>query len=204
MQPPEKTMPLDATALTSIDTLRAWLAAGRTAETDGRLADDPLADLINRASSAIATWCDREIVAPADPVTYTFDGDGGQRLILPEWPLIAVTSVTVGGQTIPPAGDTDPLGWLAQPAEAWLTLQGYRFEHGVRNVSVVARLGYDPTLAATQPRHRRALETFEQACLLLCAHWFDQPEPGVAPPGGDGLPTEVKQLVAPFRRAGVL
>jgi len=34
MQPPEKTMPLDATALTSIDTLRAWLASRRGARVE--------------------------------------------------------------------------------------------------------------------------------------------------------------------------
>lgn len=201
-------MALNANALTTVARLRQWVSAGLPEETGGRLSDEALEALINQASAALEAWCDRVLVAPAEPVTYTFDGDGGQRLILPEWPVVSVSGVTVDGDAVPARGDVLGLGYVVRTYEGWLALVGYRFASGEQNVTVSARLGYDATLARTDRRHRRALDDLEQACLQLAAHWFAEPSALPTPEAGRpeldaGLPAPVKGLLQPYRRWGV-
>lgn len=201
-------MALHANALTTVARLRQWVSQGLPEETGGRLSDEALEALINQASGALEAWCDRLLVAPSAPVTYTFDGDGGQRLILPEWPVVSLAGVTVDGDTLPARSDALGVGYVVRPYEGWLALVGYRFATGVQNVVVSARLGYDATLAATDRRHRRALDDLEQACLQLAGHWFAQPAavPSAGAGRGEldaGLPAEVKGLLQPYRRWGV-
>jgi hypothetical protein len=204
-------MALNSNALTSIDKLRAWLTQGATSETTGRLAENNLEALINRASSAIEGWCDRVLIAPATDQTYTLDGNGDRRLILPEWPVVSLTSLTIDGQEIAERADLMGLGYIVRSAEAWLNLVGYCFTQGVANVEVVARLGYDAAASATDRRHQRALDDLEQACLLLCRFWFEKPAPGrTTVSAGQQVdryepaswPAEVVGLLQPYRRLG--
>ncbi|MBI2300284.1 MAG: hypothetical protein HYU66_15290 [Armatimonadetes bacterium] len=204
-------MSLNANALTTVATLRQWLTQSLTPETDGRLSDANLEALINRGSGAIESWCDRALVAPATALTYTFDGDDGRRLVLPEWPVVSVSTVSVDGESIPARPSLLAEGYVVRPGEAWIELVGYRFSRGIANVTVSARLGYDATLAATDRRHRRALDDLGQACLLLCAYWFEKPVGGRLTSGVEGhlqsfqpdlWPEEVKALLLPYRRLG--
>lgn len=203
-------MPLQANALTTVAALRAWLAQGATEETDGRLDDEALTALIGRASGAIESWCDRTLVAPAEARTYRLDGNGLTRLLLPEWPLLSLTSLTIDDHAIPEREAGGP-GWLARAEEACLLLDGYTFTRGLGNVVAVARLGYDAATAATDRRHRRALDDLEQACLMLAAFWFEKPAAArltVTIEGrgesydSTGWPAEVRGLLAPYRRLG--
>jgi hypothetical protein len=205
-------MALNANALTTVSRLREWLSEGLTATNGGRFSDERLTALINGASAAIEAWCDRVLVAPAQPVTYTFDGDGGEKLVLPDWPIVAVSTLTVDGRTVPARSDPLGVGYVVRPYEGWLALVGETFGRGTANVVVQARLGYDATLALTDRRHRRALADLEQACLLLAALWFEKPAAArLASTVGthatryaDGeLPAEVRGLLAPYRRWGV-
>jgi len=204
-------MALAANALTNVPTLRAWLTQGRTNETGGRLADGALEGLINRASAAIEGWCRRSLVAPAEPRTYTFDGDGGCRLLLPEWPVVSVDSLTVDGLAIEERATVFGAGYVVRRREGALLLVGHRFAHGQQNVVVRARLGYDSALAESEPRHGAALADLEQACLMLCALWFDKPSAGAYEAVDEGatrrddpapIPPEVEGLLFAYRRVG--
>ncbi|NUQ01771.1 MAG: hypothetical protein HUU35_18150, partial [Armatimonadetes bacterium] len=159
-------MALGPQALTTVPALRAQLAGGATDDTTGRLAEASLAALIERASAAIEGYCDRVLLAPTDDQTYHLDGNGEQRLVLPEWPIAALTSLRIDGEDIAPRGD-GPSGYVAREAEGWLDLRGHTFTVGLGNIEVVGRLGYDPVLALSERRHRRALADLEAACLLL-------------------------------------
>jgi len=111
--------------------------------------------------------------------------------------------VTIDGQIVPPREHPLGQGWVARYAEAWIELFGYTFAAGRQNVAVVCRLGYDPVLAETDRRHSRALGDLEQACLLLCAAWYRQPQAAWSasePPAA--LPDDVLRLLAPYRRLG--
>ncbi len=194
---------MSSAALTTVTALRQWLSQNATDDHGGRLADEPLTALIERAGAAIESYCDRLLLAPSAEQTCRFDGDGSRRLILPEWPLVSLSRVTVDGQAI--AAREHPLGqgWVARYAEAWIELFGATFTAGRQNVEVDCRLGYDRALAETDRRHSRALGDLEQACLLLCAAWYGQPQAawadGEPPPD---LPAEVRRLLAPYRRLG--
>lgn len=203
-------MALPDNALTTVAALRQWLTQDATAETDGRLAEPTLEALIARCSSAIEAYCDRTLRAPAEPQTYVFDGAGGTRLVLPDWPVVELLTVTVNDEPVPERGATG-IGYVLRAAEAWIDLIGYSFTRGVGNVVIVARLGYDATLAATDRRHRRALDDLEQASLHLARYWFEKPAAARLTGGVEGRPdsyevdlwpAEVKGLLAPYRRLG--
>lgn len=205
-------MALAANALTRVPTLRAWLTQGRTNEADGRLSDEALEGLIGRASAAIEGWCRRSLVAPADPQTYTFDGDGGCRLLLPEWPVVSFDSLTVDGLAIEERTSVFGAGYVVRRREGTVLLVGHRFAYGQQNVVVQARLGYDAALAEAEPRHGAALADLEQACLMLCALWFDKPSAGAYEAVDEGetrrddaapVPSEVQGLLFAYRRVGV-
>lgn len=205
-------MALATNALTDVPTLRAWLTQGRTLETEGRLSDDALERLINRASAAIEGWCRRSLRAPAEAATYRFDGDGGCRLLLPEWPVASFDSLTVDGQAIAARETVFGTGYVLREREGTVLLVGHRFADGTQNVEVQARLGYDAALAESEPRHAAALADLEQACLMLCALWFDKPAAGEVAVLEEGvsrdheataLPPEVEGLLFAYRRVGV-
>ena len=204
-------MALDDNALTTVATLRQWLTQDATADSSGRLADAALEGLIGRATAAIEGYCERALIAPATAETYTLNGSGGQRLILPEWPLLELTSLTIDDQAIPERASLADAGYTVSAAEACLELTGYAFTRGVGNVVAVARCGYDPALAETSRRHRQAVRDLEQACLHLCAAWFWEPVAGrtMVNQGGavieleaEPWPAVVRGLLAPYRRLG--
>ena len=204
-------MPLADNALTDVTTLRAWLTQGRTIEADGRLSDDALEALINRASAAIEGWCRRSLRAPAEAQTYRFDGDGGCRLLLPEWPVASFETLTVDGQAIDERATVFGTGYVVRRREGTVLLVGHRFAHGEQNVEVRARLGYDAALAEAEPRHGAALADLEQACLMLCALWFDKPAAGSYEAVDEGatrradaapVPPEIEGLLFAYRRVG--
>lgn len=211
-------MALTANALTTVARLRSYLSRSRTAATDGELGTDRLEDLINAASAHIETYCDRHLICPATAQTYTLDHDGGSLLVLPEWPIVAITSITDLWDNVAIAARTAPYGdgYYAHSEDGRIDLYGYAPAAGEGVIQVVARLGYDATTAAlTTPiarRHARALAELEQACWMLCYHWWSNPNPGAEAVTIDQMamtirpepmPRPVAQLLAGYRRPPV-
>lgn len=204
-------MALDDHALTTVATLRQWLTQDATAESTGRLCDTALEGLIGRATAAIEGYCNRALLAPAEAVTHTLDGTGSRRMLLPEWPLLELFSLTIDEQSIPARTGGAEVGYTISAAEACLELSGYVFTSGVANVVAVARCGYDRALADTSRRHCQAVRDLEQACLHLCAAWFWEPVAGRTRVDQGGVsvelepepwPAVVRGLLAPYRRLG--
>lgn len=118
-------------------------------------ADPVLSALIVRESAHIRSILNRGLLVPT---TYTqqFSGQGTRQLVLPEWPLLSLTSLVVDGTTIPiapqindPLPASVPFGWRFQPwngvppgQPAVVDLVGYRFFGGFQNVVATYKAGY--------------------------------------------------------------
>jgi hypothetical protein len=142
-------MPLapDPSDLTTVANLIGWLS--ETAPDT-----DKLQRLITAASTFMQTWMTRTIRSAS--YVETQDGHGGNRLVLGNAPVTAVSSVVIDGQAIPPSPAFGQAGFTWTSTAIILT--GYRFNRGDSNVQVAYTGGF----ATTPP-------DLEQACLELCA-----------------------------------
>lgn len=111
-------------------------------------ADAKLSPLIPQASAAILAELNRGGLLTT---TYTErrDGTGGDELVLKNWPVLSVASVTIDGTVIPESLDGIQAGWMlddAGPAPPGryqsIVLVSYRFTRARRNVVVVYTAGY--------------------------------------------------------------
>ncbi|MEQ1663177.1 MAG: hypothetical protein ABL877_10835 [Thiobacillus sp.] len=99
---------------------------------------DALIDaLLPRASSAIETYLSRKIESTAH--VEIRDGNGGRSLMLSQYPVTAVSAVSVDGQPIPQGG-FGVAGWRL--ANRSLVLEGYSFARGDANVQIEYTAGY--------------------------------------------------------------
>ena len=135
-----------ATDLTTLPNVKAWLQVNGTSD------DALLTRLITATSDYITQWLNRQLLS--GPVTDVRNGDGGRRMFLSEYPVTAVSSVTVGAISIPASTGYGSAGYLFD--DRGVTLTGYRFDRDIKNVTINYTAGY-----ATVP-----LE-LEQACIEL-------------------------------------
>lgn len=119
--------------LTTLDAVKTF--AGVTSPTT----DAVLAQLITGASAFIRTWINRDITAAAYAITRS--GRGEAALLLPEYPVTAVSSVQVDGQPIPAAGSFQDNGYRFDDTQIVLT--GFRFSRGAANVTIHFTAGFD-------------------------------------------------------------
>jgi hypothetical protein len=135
--------------LVQLAAVKSW--CGVTTTNDDAL----LAALITQISRGIYNYLNRSFVLPTN-VVENYDGNGRQQLLLRNWPVGAIASLTIDGQPIPPApplvansppqpgfvleaSDDQPPGAMQQ-----LFLRGdYRFQKGRQNVLVAYRAGYE-------------------------------------------------------------
>jgi len=155
--------------LTTLADVKAWL--GRT-DTNS---DTLLSALITRTSRQIYSHLQRGTVLP-QTVNEIRDGSGGNTLVLKQWPVVSVSSVTVGAVSIPeaPPISANPLagngfgfcggGGFGWTCEQWdgtppgrpqaVALKGYSFgpsfpgARNSQNVLVVYQAGYQVTAEA--------------------------------------------------------
>lgn len=149
------------TSLTSLSNVKDWLGIPSDKTSDDAL----LTLMIGRASSTILNELGRPNIL-SQSYTEVRDGLGMTRMVLRNWPLRSVSSVTVDGTAIA-AQTSVPLGagymfqaWngLVPGRAAWIDLVGYAFTVGRSNVQIVYTAGYD-----TVP------EAIESACIELIA-----------------------------------
>lgn len=74
------------------------------------------------------------------------NGSGSERLMLPEYPIIAVSDVVVEDEPIPLAEEDGDAGYWYVPGDDYIQLVGraYTFPRGHGNVNVVWTAGYKP------------------------------------------------------------
>lgn len=120
--------------------------------------DTVLSGLITRISSQIRSLINRQALVPTI-YTQQFSGQRTRQLVLPEWPLLTLSSLKISGVDTPIApqlNDPDPpsftFGYRFQPWSgippgnpAVLDLIGFSFLGGLQNVVVNYTAGYQVT-----------------------------------------------------------
>ena len=135
-----------ASDLTTLANVKAWLSV-----TDGK-SDAVLSRLISAVSAQVLTYIQRDALYSSTR-TETRDGSGTQQLLLRNWPVTGVTSVTIDGASVPVAlqstNGSYPSGWILSQwsgsppgSNQTLSLRGWTFWQGTKNVSVVYTAGY--------------------------------------------------------------
>lgn len=126
--------------LTTLASVKTWL--GITATTD----DVQLARMVTAASDYIKAWLSRDITS----TIYTnekYHGTGNGTLVVRQWPITAIASITVDGSLV------DPSLYAFDGRFIYLN-NGYAFNKGRANVVVTYTAGY----TTTPP-------SLEQACI---------------------------------------
>jgi hypothetical protein len=117
-----------ASALTTIENVKASLVFTTTSA-----ADTLISRLIDEVAATAETICGRHFLL-AD-YEETFDGDGGESLFLPAWPVWEVTEVLVDEEDVTDDVDTNlTIGELHYSAG---------FTEDFQNVTVTYSAGYD-------------------------------------------------------------
>ena len=140
-----------ATDLTTLANLKAFLSNPGTND------DTLLQSLLTNASLFIENYINRDIVS----LTYNvvIDGTGSRTMVLSDYPVTAVTSVTIDGDVIPP-GSVTTSGFYFNADK--VILNGYYFNKGYGNVAITYTAGY-----ATVPYD------LQQACIGLVQFWLN-------------------------------
>ena len=132
--------------LCSLADAKAWLGI------DNANSDPMISGLITASSRNILEYINRGFLLPLQR-TEVRDGPGNRKLILREWPVLSVQSLTVDGSAIaactsPPFGS----GYILETADAYppghpqrLTLPSQWFSRGLSNVTIVYTAGYQVT-----------------------------------------------------------
>ena len=130
--------------LTTLQNVKDWL--GLESDDDDTL----LTRMVSAISEYIQSWLNRDLLTAA--YTEILDGNGGVKLMLSNYPVNTVTSLTVDGQTIPSAVDSQGAGYMVTP-NLILLLGSYSFTKALQNVVVSYTAGF----AVTPPEIEQAV-----------------------------------------------
>lgn len=134
--------------LTTLTTLKGYLTSAP--------GDAVLSGLISRLSRGILSQLNRPILVPKD-YTQQFSGTGTRTLVLPNWPLLTLSTVYVSGASAKIIGsDNDAVydyyGIKYQPWDgippgdpAILEYAGGYYVYGSQNIAIAYRAGYQVT-----------------------------------------------------------
>ena len=192
-------------ALTTIDVVREQLGL----DPEDTSQDALLARMINGASDAIRTYCDRDFAR--DRRRDRFEGPGGPVLLLPLYPVVSVESVSVNGEVVS-SDDYDvdaETGRLIRRAGMWPLASGLAVE-------VVYEGGYiTPEQARNGLGERNLPYDLEEACIATVMSWYSRRS---MPPDvqsfwveqirvsfdtqREWLPTPVQRILDRYRRYG--
>jgi len=104
--------------------------------------DVELGRLISAVSAQVRSETGIAFDVPLLARTEGRDGDGGTVLLLDEYPVVSITSLTVDGVAIPVRPSVTGYGYvLTSAAIGRIELVGYTFTKGTQNVSIVYRAG---------------------------------------------------------------
>lgn len=143
-------MTADPKDLTDVATLKTYLKAGSESDT-------LLQQLLTAASYAIENYVNRTLVS--DDFTDVLDGTGGRFVVVPNYPITAVSGVMVDGNIIP-AGSVSTVGFYF--TKNTIVLNGYSFTRGRGNVTIAYTAGF-----ATVP------PDLAQMCIGTVQHWLN-------------------------------
>jgi len=154
--------------LTTLAAAKQWLGV---TSSDG---DQLLARLISASSDYIQTWLNRTFAVAA--YTEVRSGVGGDGMAVKAYPIVAVTSVTIDGLSIPACTGQTDFGYVVNDPRTMIFLRGYRYNRGRANVGLSYTAGF-----TTIPNE------IEQACIELVGLRFrDRDRIGVTSKGMAG------------------
>jgi hypothetical protein len=110
--------------------------------------DALITSYIARESAAVERYTGRTF--PAVSATRFLNGTGSSTQVLPEAPILSVTSLTVDGAAVPAALDGVSAGYSFFDTAIYLN-GGVKFPYGKRNVQCTWTAGYATTQADTVP-----------------------------------------------------
>ncbi len=141
-------------AYASLEDLKAWLGIPPATTTS----DELLTRLLDAATAAMNTYMNRVGLLSA---TYTEarDGNGNKRLMARNWPVTAVGSITINGESIPVSSSWDASGYCFDSTS--FVLRNRVFCDGVQNVALTYTAGYAAIPADV-----------EQACIEMAGMRF--------------------------------
>lgn len=187
----------------------------------GSTDDTVLGRMIDRASRRIVSYCNREFAQ--ETISETVKAYGGHNLLMSRAPIVSVTSIAYDGTTIP-ATDYElaepgagliysPYGWqdTAQRYNGASLIPATESRRNLYTVVYVA--GYIlPSMVGTVDLPA----DIEEACIELTRAFFSgrKTDPGIQSEqvpdvysvtyrdtsGGDGMPSQIADLLAPYRR----
>ncbi len=176
--------------LTTLANVKQWVNVSNSTD------DALLTRLITSVSNFMQSWLNRQL----NPATYSDvnDGTGGQRMMLTNYPVTAVTSLTVDGIPVPASSSPTSPGYTFD--QYGVTLRGgYYFGSGLQSVSVTYTAGY-----ASMPVE------IEQACIeLVSLRYAERLRPGVTSRslGGEnvayssaGISNSVSELLQQYKK----
>jgi len=122
--------------LCTVAEIKAWLP------NQGNNDDATLQSLISNASLQILQYIDRPhiLASVLGPLTEIYDGNDSDRLLPRQFPVIAVTAVSVDNVPIQQAASPITAGFLWDARR--ILLRGFRFCRGVQNVQLSYTAGY--------------------------------------------------------------
>lgn len=149
------------TDLTTLADVKAWAKISNTTD------DQLLQRLITAASTGIVNVLNRGDIFSRQYIE-RYDGNGSQRLMLRQWPVTALSALSIDGVSIA-AQTSYPLGtgYLLTPwdgigsgSPCFLDVFGYAFNKGRQNISVTYTAGYQTSAIP---------DDLAQACIELVA-----------------------------------
>lgn len=120
--------------LITLNEVKPWLSI----EVTNHNSDTLLSSLISAASGWVSNWINRDILSAS--YYAILDGSGSNRQMLGDYPITAVSSLKINGNTIPQAVGFYDNGFRFDDKS--IILKGYRFERGASNIEVSYTAGY--------------------------------------------------------------
>jgi hypothetical protein len=122
--------------LCTVAELKSWLP------NQGNNDDVTLQDLITNASLQVLQYIDRPHILSSvlGPLMENYDGNGSDRLLPRNFPITAVSSVSIDGVSIQAATTPTTAGYLWDGRR--ILLRGFRFCRGVQNIQLSYSAGY--------------------------------------------------------------
>jgi hypothetical protein len=106
--------------------------------------DALLTRMITALSTFVQTWLNRTIASA--PYVDKINGIGSQRVQFANYPVTAVSSLTIDGQTIPAAPSPITTFWNGYVFDAQMIMvQGYCFTRGSQNITIAYTAGFATT-----------------------------------------------------------
>lgn len=130
--------------LTTLDVVKSWLSIDKTNQ------DGLLNRLITACSGFVLGYMQRDNGVEWQEITDVYDGNGNNSMLLRQFPVTDVVSISLGnGQTVtaqatgnPPSNGYMLESMASTTTQQRLTLVGYVFPRGRSNISITYHAGY--------------------------------------------------------------